>query len=417
MRISILFLIVLFMVVNTCLLAADLKPFFDYPTAQTLPKGVRNVRMKGMFVEAIDKFDNSGKSVPLGDSLNADITFSKILDGKKDPIERGRLEEYLKFKGLDDFDEAIGYTSGVANVNANIVVPVMAYGITENLTVAVAVPVVTTKVNVDTGFISADKIKELYDELVEDGRTYDAEKLIEDINRPISLKLNDYNYKQLENEESTEMGDIKVVTKYKLLEDNIYTMTLVSDITLPTGKQASINKALDVPSGDGQLDVGFGVVVDWNLGGGFTFSHLTGYTAQFSDTVQRRVPEHIYSSLTPDVDDSIKRDLGDIMYAQVGMAFSFLGGFFTKTAYGIQYKGRDSYDGSKYNQQRYRWMETNTEQNIQSMQVALGYTTIELFKKKMFPVPLEINVNYSTVVAGKNVTKDPLLALEFAMFF
>ena len=138
---------------------------------------------------------------------------------------------------------------------------------------------------------------------------------------------------------------------------------------------------------------------------------------ELADKVAGRVPFRADSRLTPDKDYSIKRDIGDSSMYQVAIKYENELGINTGAAYALQYKEADTFRGSLYEQKRYDWMAAGTIQNMQSAQVYLGYSTLPLFHQKRFPVPLQLGINHTRVLSGKNVTEDPLTALKFSMFF
>jgi hypothetical protein len=189
------------------------------------------------------------------------------------------------------------------------------------------------------------------------------------------------------------------------------------DITAPTGEKTNTNNLIDLPSGDGQWDVGVGAFNEWAFARDFTLVSSLVYTRQLKDKKAMRVPEKIDSTITPDVDNEVTFNLGDIVSTQQGVKYSFLGGFEANAAYGFQYKEGDKYSGLAFASERYTWMENNTEQNMQTAQLGLGYSTLQLYRAGKFKAPLGANLNHTIVLDGKNVIKDPLTSFEFFIFF
>ena len=92
-------------------------------------------------------------------------------------------------------------------------------------------------------------------------------------------------------------------------------------------------------------------------------------------------------------------------------------GFNLGAGYSYQTKGKDRYAGSEFSGERYNWLEQDTKQKMESVQLTAGVDTIYLFKKKAFPAPLRMMVSYTNVLSGENVVKDPLYSLDFNLFF
>lgn len=69
-------------------------------------------------------------------------------------------------------------------------------------------------------------------------------------------------------------------------------LSLWPSVTLPTGRELDINRVADVPTGDGQIDVGVGLHYDYFLTNSITLSSLSQLTWELSDIVERRIPKN-----------------------------------------------------------------------------------------------------------------------------
>ncbi len=407
--------------------AGNLTAPIDIPGTNVLPKGKRNVRVKGFALEANDKFGNTGNTQGLGQSLNTTVTWSKLVEGQSTNIlkaeSKGFILSYLGAAGLEQeqlLEESVGFTTGNINLSVNATIPVLAYGLTDRWTTAIAVPVIKTKVSHDMGFVANENIKKFQAYLNSTGVNgqHTAEDLVYKLADPISYKAETYGYNPAPRyQENTKMGDIKIVNKH-LVKKHSRANTLVQwDITTPTGTKTNPNELIDLPSGDGQWDLGVGVVQDYSLNKNSAVVTSFGYTRQFKDTKAMRVPEVIDSALTPDVDTNVEFDLGDIFSSQQALHFKYWSGFETYFAYGLQYKQADQFSGSLYAPERYSWLENNSVQNMQSAQIGIGYSTVERFRAGQFKAPLGATINYTHIISGKNVVKDPLTSFDFYLFF
>ena len=395
----------------------DLKAPYAMPSAKVLPKGVRNISYKGIMTSASEKYNNARQESILADPFFTDISFQNVIDGKKDPSERGSLTQIMYTMGASR-EDSFGTTTGQVNIEANAHAPVFALGINNQLTLALAIPFIQASVNVDAGVIQQNP--SLHDSFV---RTLNqkgvSEKVIEFKEKmvtPIQSKLKDYGYESLQNENVVKLGDLKVISKYQVLNLPVHRLTLTGDLTLPTGEDQKINKVVDVPSGDDQTDIGLGASYDYLLNKKITLSLATHYTLQLPDTNPERIPEKSTSKLSPHIDYSTRRDLGDMLLTQLASSYSSHG-FSLHVGYAYQYKQADQYEGNQYQVQRYSWLGNETQQEMHTAQMALGYNTLELFRKKRFPVPLSVALNHTQILAGKNVVKDPLTSLDLSLFF
>lgn len=397
-------------------MAANLAPVTTRSSSATLPKGIRNLQYNGAITQVNNKFDNDGMTTGIGSSFNKQLTWNDLLDAENDPIKKGIYSGTLKNKGYN-FNENIGQTTGVASVGIGAHVPVVAYGVTPKFTLAAAIPVVNVELHTDVGAVSGAALDRLAKDLVAEGEGDQRDVLEGRFMNAIENKLNDYGYKPLQDERYSALGDIRVVGKWNFFEERKFAMALQPEVTLPTGRTQDVNKLVDVPTGDGQFDVGLALNVDYFLSSRFTLSSNVGYLAQLPDHSEARVPEKADSKLTPDIDSDISRDLGDRVSAGTALKYESRKGYLAHVGYAVQYKNEDKYEGSKYSRERYQWMEVNTRQSMQSLNLGAGFSTVSMFKRKEFAAPLNIALNQTMVVDGKNVNRDAISSLELNLFF
>lgn len=397
--------------------ATNMKAPISLPTAKTLPKGVRNINLKGVFASASEKYNTYGNPVGLSDPMYTNVTFGDLIIGKDDGFDKAGIISKMQLVGATE-ETILGETTGDINVKPTVTVPVFAWGITNKWTAAIAVPIMKYSLNVDSGIrqTNADIYNKVQTELMNDGLHAEREELNRKFAAPLQAKVIEYGYKPLANEEGTKLGDIALVNRLKAWEDKNNALTLTGAIVLPTGKELDPNKIVDVPGGDGQTDIVVGLNHDFYFAKYFTFSSGLSYTAQLSDTVERRVPIQRKSTVSKDRDNNIDRNLGDITTAQMASNVNYRGYSFGM-GYTFSYKSGDKYTGDIYEQTRYDWLGKDSVQNMQALTAKIGYDTITLFKEGKFIAPLAISLTHTRVLDGKNMVNDPLTVLDFNMFF
>ncbi len=396
--------------------AADLKPPFTFNNAKVLPVGVRNLSYKGAMIDGNDKYSNEGSSVALANPLIKDITFQELIDGKMDPTEKGALQQAMYSIGANP-EDTFGQTQGQVNVEAMAHVAVFAWGLTPKITVGTVIPTLQSSVNVKVGMVQQNSA--LYQSMIaalqDKGADIKSAEFISKMANPINAKAAEYNYKPIENENKTELGDMRLLAKFQALDKEESRLTFQADITLPTGKPLDKDKLVSIASGDGQTDVGFSAYYDYSFNEPTILSISTGYTAQLKDSLALRVPERESSKITPDTDYKVSRDLGDLVFFQTNITYT--NNYTLSAGYTFQYKEEDSFSGKTYEPERYKWLSKDTRQNMQSLLLSVGYETVTAFKAKRFPAPLTISLNHARILTGKNVVKDPLTSLDFSLFF
>ncbi len=395
---------------------ADLKPPFIFNNAKVLPQGVRNLSYKGALIDGNQKYANDGTIVNLAEPFQKNITFQELMDGKTDPTEKGAILQAMNSIGANPND-SFGQTQGQVNVEAMAHLTVFAWGITPKITLATAITVLQSSVNVSVGMNQQNQglHQKMISALEEKGADKKAAEFDTKMVDPINSKAIEYNYKPIENENKTELGDLRLVAKYLVHEEDAHRLTLQAETTLPTGNENDPDKLVTIASGDGQTDLGASVLYDFSMSDALTSSTSIGHTIQIKDQRKMRIPERESSKITPDSDPNTNRNLGDISYFQSSLYYQ--NNFTAGLGYAFQHKEKDEYSGTMYDENRYKWLSKETEQRMHSMLISFGYETLTAFKSKRFPVPLSVSLTHSRIIDGKNVVKDPITAIDFSLFF
>ncbi len=399
-------------------MASNMSAPVIFPSAMVLPKGVRNLNYKAVVTSVDSIYNSAGISAPLADPMFQDITFGDIILGKKTDFDKAAVREKMLAVGADE-NTVVAKSTGAINAEVTVQVPVLAWGITDKWTAAVAVPIKTQSISIDTGVIQSNKeiITALRNKLALDGQGKEIEELDRKLANPIKAKAEELGYEAiLRNEKKTMLGDIKLVNKYKVWESDFQMLTLSGEITLPTGETALLDRMVNVPGGDGQWDIGASVTHDFKFANYFTISSNIAYTVQFADSVERRIPEQFKSAASGDIDPNTHRNLGDILSLTLAPSMNYRGASLA-LGYSFNYKQKDTYSGSKYSSERYGWLAKNSQQTMNVFLGKVGYDTITLYKEGKFPVPALISLTHTQIFSGKNVAKNPLTTLDVSLFF
>jgi hypothetical protein len=406
------------LLITNTVLASNMSAPVIFPSAMVLPKGVRNLNYKAAVTSVDSIFNNSGSKATLADPMFLDITFGDIILGKKNDFDKAAVKAKMLAVGADE-NTVIAKSTGAINAEVTVQVPILAWGITEKWTAAVAVPIKTQSISIDTGVIQTnDKIiKALRNKLALDGQGKEIEELDRKLADPVKSKAEELGYEAiLRNEKKTMLGDIKLVNKYKVLENESNILTLSGEITLPTGETSILDRVVNVPGGDGQTDLGASVTHDFKFAKYFTFTSNFAYTVQLADTVERRIPEQYKSAASGDIDTNTSRNLGDILSLTFAPSVNYRGASLA-VGYSFNYKQADTYSGSLYESQRYGWLAKNSQQTMNAFMGKVGYDTITLYREGKFPLPALISLTHTQIMSGKNVVNNPLTTLDISMFF
>ena len=389
---------------------------FSLESAQVMPKGVRSLRMVGLTTEISDRFDGGGNIVSLASDLNRGVTVSDILKTQPAGFDREQLEGGLAAMGLTQ-DQLIGVTLGAANARVTNSAPTLVYGLTEKITVAVAVPIVYSNLNMSSGWVANSTMQGLVDQASKEGMYGKIASFQTKLQNVVATKLQALGYEPLHSETHTDLGDILLVSKFQVLKKDRFAVSVSPRVSLPTGRQVDPNKVVDLAPGDGQWDLGVTTAADFIYSNRLTLTAAAGYTYQFASTKTKRIPNSWDESLSSDVDTGVTQKFGDTMGSSLALRFLVAQGWTLGTAYSYQYKLPDAYSGTKYSGERYGYLAHDSQQRLQAAQASVSYTTLPLFLAKKFPMPLEATLSFSGILAAQNTALANFTNLELVSFF
>lgn len=400
----------------TAVHAADLKAPMELESAQVLPAGVRNPRFKNLFMSIDSRFNGLGHTEPLGNKLNKEVSWSNLIAKQETDADREKLLGLLKASGIDPALGGPGVATGQVNTLVKASVPVLAFGVTDRLTLALAVPVMTIDVNADTGFVGNESGDLFINNLCESDPVK-CNEVKSKLAVATNQKLTDLGYRTVGPHRVQGIGDVKVVGKYLFSQDERNSITFKSELTLPTGTPPNSDKALDVPTGDGQFDLGGMVIWDSRLTENIQFNTFFGYTIQIADKIERRIPDS-QDSLSS-IKELLDRNLGDLISSGAGLSYLYRqAGLTIGTGYNLQHQAQTTYKDGVHESYRYRLLELDAPQQVaHSLIFSAGFSTVEWFKTNKFALPLQANLAYSRPFAGKNITKNDVFTAELVLFF
>lgn len=396
--------------------AASLFAPFSMDSTETLPKGIRNVTIASFTTNISDAKNGWSNDVAVGGPFNKAVTWGDLINAQKAGYDRDSLQGYVQSKGYN-MSDVVGSALGEVDIRVTATVPVIAYGVTENFTLAVVVPILYSNLNVSTGWAANENFNLAIAQFAADGKNnrilQNQQKLMDVVASDIASK----GYAPLVNETRTGLGDITLAGKYRVVKTDNYALAIVPKVILPTGATADVNKLIDVAPGAGAWDLGVSAIQSYQVDGRFSVVQSIGFTKQLPMYRAKRIPFDPTMTSSPDVDDSTRIELGDIYSGQIGPKYKITQLFTFGGALAYQYKTADIYSGDRFEASHYSWMSINTEQVMFSGQLGVSFSTIPLYKSHSFAVPLEMSVGYANVFSGRNVHTTELYSAALSLFF
>jgi hypothetical protein len=114
--------------------------------------------------------------------------------------------------------------------------------------------------------------------------------------------------------------------------------------------------------------------------------------------------------------EHVDRDYGDVIELEVSGSYEFFEGWNFSLLYKYGFAFEDDVSGNMGF--AYESLEDETDYEEHVGIVGLSYSTIELYKKKEFPVPFNASISYRNRFAGSNNTlKSQYISLGLELFF
>ena len=390
-------------------------PCLAFENAKVLPKGVRNMQFRFVSSQINEKFNESGDKERLATPLEKEVNRQELekSKSKEDDLSPSGLNTAIAFLQTKLGDNgSLGQFKANLDINVNVMAPVVAWGITEKWTTAIALPIYSVKSTVDMGFKGNDNFHSFANELRSRGQLQSFNNLKEKLSfQGVQNKLAENGFDQLEDYSHTGLGDIKLVNRVQILNSGKNRAVALAELTLPTGKVDDENKLTDVKTGDGQTDIALGLNYDYSIIDSIYINTFAKYTYQMPSSKNFRMVEEDESVEVPV--KGVTFDLGDIVNLGSSVQVEMKNGLTTGVGYNYEWKDSDRYsslpDSSNLGE--------NTLAYKHMAVVKLGYSTIELFRQKAFPIPLSLDISYNQLLKGKNTLSSNMFQTTLGVFF
>jgi hypothetical protein len=219
-------------------------------------------------------------------------------------------------------------------------------------------------------------------------------------------------FRRLQDWEGADFGDSFGGLKYQYYRSERWRLAVTGGVRLPTGRWDDPNDLADAPTGYAAWGLGLRLHQDlaWQRPGraqrlgvltaGDVVLHTTvGYEAVLPDTKPFRVCD-VHRPLCPDFDPAVRRDVGDLLEAELAGTLGLLPGLTLTPQYTYTHKFADHFRGDRGFD--YRQLRAETSADLHGLEVRLAYSTAPLVAAKRFPVPLSVAVRYAERLAGTN---------------
>ena len=399
-------------------------PLLALENAKVLPKGVRSLNIKAVQVDLTEKYDAEGQLWGLAQPLHKKITFADLLKSKRG-LDETKLRALLQENEIDA-EQELGTLTADMKGRMRVYAPVLAFGLTERVTLAVAVPYYSARTEVAVGYQANDANAQHFINLLASPRYNQPKSAKEayagfsDGVAALNGKLIAYDYQRLGTWNEHGLGDTTFAVKTKILGSSSSMLHLanLSGVVAPTGRVDNPDILTDVPFGDGTWDMFTGLYCDQELGLGLMLNQFAKFTYQTESRRVVRLKTVAEGVAVPN--RSVRYKLGNVVDAGASLQWAHDIGL--EMGLGYEYK-RKSPDNYYVEEAVAKALEADTLQQSNSLELKLGYSTVPAFKRKSFPVPFSVSLQYKRMIdsplltTNQNVPATELLTLDMNLYF
>jgi hypothetical protein len=298
------------------------------------------------------------------------------------------------------------------------------HGLTDHLTILASIPIyhIKTQVNFSQtkksnlaliknsvgqapiGSASTNFVRELTMQLPETN-----EQLLQ------SLIVNFYGYKPLGHFERDAPGDTEVGFIYRFTDYSDKGLSFAMGAVIPTGKIDDPDSLQDVATGDGQYDAYLESLSGISFfDNAFQLDFKLRYTYQFEGKKNLRLISNENYPLSRDkilVAEKFGNKIDSTLTATINpmIWFNINTSIIINKVEGTRYKINDLVAKKA--------MESKTDSLSQWGKVGIGFSGVELYKRKKFDIPFDLNLSYQRILSAKNAPSFERMDADIHLYF
>ena len=393
-------------------------------SADVLPKGVWSLGIANNYYPSITK-----RYGPDGDVEDVAADYNATLGSSVFPdlalIEAGF--------GLPPGSANIGRSVVSLEYDFNILYTTLAYGITDRLTIGVQIPYWWAKNNVDAHVDTTNATVGKNPLFGTPGDPFGGVPVVpislgglpftdDDVQNLLGpglsingqLALRGLGYKRVETWSGDGVGDIDAALKYQYFKSDDWRLAFTGGLRFPTGEIDDPDNLVDYGFGKGAWGLLFFFNNDYTGVKNLVLDATLNYYLILPQKETLRIlddPSQILSARKEELD----RNFGDVVELEASASYEFLPGASASILYQYGYKFEDSVKNS---QGHLEGLEKESGYTEHIYIIGLSYSTIPLFQKKQFPVPLSVSLKYRNRFAGDNrIFKSDYIDLGLQVYF
>ena len=395
-------------------------------TAAVMPPRIVRVRAIAISGQTIyDRTNASGERIPLLEPLNRSVSTATMAQSD---AELKQL--YTK---LNEFQAGLGDSlmqadlKTTSSIDFKRTIYALEYGITRKISFGFMAPILEMRMKSTFNAQLQEQVAKVKAATngVADELTAGLDKLAANLPNTATFENAVFTSKgyQIPGDYKVQgLGDAEAGLKYQLVNNDWTLFSAQVQFRAPTTSHTEdYTRLLDKGLGDKQWDVG--LYLNWDLmpNPNLVFGTMVKLTSQRPDNIRRPVLRTWESDL-PDMTDAnawanVHRNLGDMIETELSTTYYFDDRAWNiYGAYQFAHKGQDQYSGSRTDL-NYAWLSAGTSTTAHNYETGIGYSTIQHYFKKRFPVPFELKYGFNSTFAAKNTVHPSYHRFNLLMYF
>lgn len=397
--------------------SAQLISSFAREQVGTLPKGRFLVSIVQV-TSSIDRtFGADGIRKPLSSNFDQSVTFQKIT--AEEPVRGAQLSGLFLSNGLALSDSA-GSVQGSLLGTVKAKVPVVGYGLTDDLGIYFSVPILEFRIQAQYSFASSAQTQRFLQGLRADDQGSVAAEFDAALSTSLENKLYKSGYDWDANLHRTFLGDVQVMLMRVYDTGSLSTpekMVVQPVMVLPTATDQSLRDLYGLKAGDRRFGLGLKYGYQRYLGGRFQFNASASGIGLFPSKQAQRLPKDADDDLREYLDNDARVSGGAKLAAQSQLRYEFPHWVALNVGMTWQRKLAETYSGSAYSAGVYEEASARSGQELLSSYASLDLNSIKSFLAGDFLIPVIAELGVGVPLRGRNAIAEPVVQLQGSLFF
>lgn len=382
----------------------------------SLPQGRFMVSYVTLSSSIDSMYGRDGESKTLSSNFNQNVTFQKIT--QEEPVRGNQLAGLFLSNGVSLADSA-GSLSGAITGNVTGKIPVIGYGITDDLGLYVSVPVLNFKVQARYRFDPSGTTAGLISQLQASDQASVAAEVNAALNTSLESKLYQAGLKWDPNLNRDYIGDAQIILMKVLKTEASDSMkqSIQPVLTLPTASDQDIHDLYGLKAGDRRWGLGVKYALQRPLPANLQLNFGLSGTYLFANTQARRLPKDQSDELNEDLDPSVSVSGGTKLQSQVQLRYPFPRWVGLNVGMIYQKRWAESLNGNLFQPEQYALASARSSYDLLSSYASIDINSIQSFLEGNFVFPALAELGVGLPLRGQNAIAEPVFELQGTMFF